>query len=73
MANELSISRATEDAFLSASPEALAAGLDPIEVRKAKVREAHSKAEETFKAIADEWVARLELEGRAPKSPSEKG
>jgi integrase len=46
----------------------LADGIDPLEARKAKVREAKAKSEETFKAIADEWFDRLELEGRAKKT-----
>ena len=46
----------------------MADGLDPAEVRKAKIREARAKSEETFKAIADEWFSRLEVEGRAPKT-----
>jgi len=48
--------------------EALADGLDPTEVRKAKAREAKAKSEETFKAIGEEWFARLELQGRAQKT-----
>ena len=50
----------------TAAREALADGQDPIEVRKAKVREAKSKSEETFKTIADEWLARLEIDHVAP-------
>ena len=48
--------------------EFLADGLDPAEVRKARAREAKAKSEETFKAIGEEWLDRLELEGRAPKT-----
>lgn len=46
----------------------LADGVDPLEARKAKVREAKAKSEETFKVIANEWFERLELEGRAKKT-----
>ncbi len=48
--------------------EALADGLDPVEVRKAKVREAKARSEETFGAIGDEWFDRLKLQRRAPKT-----
>ncbi|WP_330216956.1 phage integrase central domain-containing protein [Sphingobium quisquiliarum] len=37
-------------------------------MRKDKIREQRAKAEETFQATADEWFARLELEGRALKT-----
>jgi integrase len=63
---EVSLAKAREKR--TAAREALADGLDPTEVRKAKVREAKAKSEETFKAIADEWLARLEIEGRALKT-----
>ena len=63
---EVSLAKARERR--TAAREALADGLDPTEVRKAKVREAKAKSEETFKAIADEWLARLEIEGRALKT-----
>lgn len=62
------VSLATAREKRSAARENLADGRDPIEVRKAKVREERAKAEETFKAIADEWFGRLELEGRAPST-----
>ena len=63
---EVSLAKAREKR--TAAREALADGQDPPGVRKAKVREAKAKSEETFKAIADEWLARLEIEGRAPKT-----
>ena len=63
---EVSLAKAREKR--TTAREALADGQDPIEVRKAKVREAKAKSEETFKATADEWLARLEIEGRAPKT-----
>ena len=37
-------------------------------MQKAKVREAKAKSEETFKAIADEWLGRLEFKGQAPEA-----
>lgn len=52
----------------SEAREALADGRDPTEVRKEKIREQRAKAEETFQAIADEWFARLKMEGRALKT-----
>jgi integrase len=63
---EVSLAKAREKR--TAAREALADGQDPAEVRKVKVREAKAKSEETFKAIANEWLARLEIEGRAPKT-----
>lgn len=52
----------------NAARESLADGLHPAEVRKARVREAKAKAEETFSAVGEEWFGRLVLEGRAPKT-----
>lgn len=63
---EVSLAKAREKR--SAAREAMADGLDPAEVRKAKIREARAKSEETFKAIADEWFNRLEVEGCSPKT-----
>ena len=63
---EVSLAKAREKR--TAAREALADGQDPAELRKAKVREAKAKSEETFKAIANEWLARLEIEGRAAKT-----
>ena len=63
---EVSLAKAREKR--SAAREAMAYGLDPAEVRKAKIREARAKSVETFKAIADEWLNRLQVEGRAPKT-----
>jgi len=51
----------------NAARESLADGLHPAEVRKARVREAKAKAEETFSAVGEEWFGRLVLEGRAPR------
>src|SRR3546814_9487296 len=63
---DVSLAKAREKR--TAAREALAEGLDPFEVKKAKAREAKAKSEETFKAIGEEWFTRLELQGRAPKT-----
>jgi integrase len=63
---EVSLAKAREKR--AAAREALADGLDPIEVKKARIREAKAKSEETFKAIGEEWYERLVMEGRAPKT-----
>jgi integrase len=63
---EVSLTKAREKR--SAAREALANGVDPLEARKAKIREAKAKSEETFKVIGEEWVSRIELEGRAKKT-----
>lgn len=63
---DVSLAKAREKR--SEAREALAGGRDPTEVRKEKIREQRAKAEETFQVIADEWFARLEMEGRAPKT-----
>lgn len=43
----------------------IAAGTDPCEVKAQKEAERRAKVEESFNFVADEWLARLELEGRA--------
>src|SRR3546814_8394752 len=63
---DVSLAKAREKR--TAAREALAEGLDPFEVKKAKAREAKAKSEETFKAIGEEWFTRLELQGRAPRT-----
>lgn len=45
--------------------EALAEGKDPTEVRKQQEREARAYRDATFKAISDEWLKKLEQEGRS--------
>ena len=52
----------------SAARESLADGIDPLDARKADIREAKARSEETFKAIGEEWLARIEREGRARKT-----
>lgn len=63
---EVSLAKAREKR--SVAREALADGVDPLEARKAKIREAKARSEESFRAIGEEWVARIELEGRAKKT-----
>lgn len=48
----------------------LAEGLDPMEARKEQERLARAKSHETFGLIAEEWIARLELQGRSPATMS---
>lgn len=59
------VSLAHARAKRDAARKILAAGEDPVEWRKRQEREAKAKASDTFKVIAEEWVARLETEGRA--------
>lgn len=59
----VSLAKAREKCFHA--HELLAEGHDPMEARKEKARVTHAKAHETFKLIAEEWVERLEREGRA--------
>jgi integrase len=63
---DVSLAKAREKR--GAARTALADGIDPLEARKAHIREVKAKSEETFKAISDEWFVRLELEGRARKT-----
>jgi integrase len=63
---DVSLAKAREK--MAAARESLAEGLDPTEVKKARIREAKAKSEDTFKAIGEEWLSRLELEGRAQKT-----
>lgn len=43
----------------------IAAGEDPRTVRQRAEREAQIRESETFRAIGDEWLSRLELQGRS--------
>jgi integrase len=63
---DVSLAKAREKR--AAARESLAEGLDPTEVKKARIREAKAKSEDTFKAIGEEWLSRLKLEGRAQKT-----
>lgn len=45
--------------------EALAEGRDPAEVRKEAGREAKARSQDTFGAISDEWLDKLERDGRS--------
>lgn len=46
--------------------EQIAAGQDPIAERKLAKLAASLAAQNTFRAVAEEWVAKIEREGRAP-------
>jgi hypothetical protein len=63
---DVSLAKAREKR--TAARETLADGRDPVDVRKERERVAKAKLQETFRAIGDEWLARLELQGRAPKT-----
>lgn len=45
--------------------EALAEGKDPMEAKRQKEREAKARAADTFRVISDEWLQKLEREGRS--------
>jgi integrase len=45
--------------------EALAEGKDPMEAKRQKEREAKARAADTFRTISDEWLQKLEREGRS--------
>ncbi len=47
-------------------------GIDPSEQRKSDRRDAQIAALHTFKALADEYIAKLEKEGRAPTTIGKK-
>ncbi|WP_264419286.1 tyrosine-type recombinase/integrase [Novosphingobium sp. KCTC 2891] len=63
---DLSLAKARE--LRAAAREALALGRDPAEERKAREREATARLIETFGVISEEWLDRLQLEGRAEKT-----
>lgn len=44
----------------------IAAGLDPVQEKRREHIAAEVAADNTFKTIAEEWVAKSEREGRAP-------
>lgn len=52
-------------AMRATAREALAEGHDPAQVRKDKQREAQARSNETFQAISEEWLGKLEREGRS--------
>ena len=52
----------------NAAGKIFAAGNDPVERRDSEKRDAKRIAGETFEKIAEEWLARLELGGRAEKT-----
>ncbi|MCJ2188198.1 tyrosine-type recombinase/integrase [Novosphingobium beihaiensis] len=61
---DVSLARAREKCI--EARETLSDGIDPVEARKEQERTIRAKSEETFKRIAEEWLDRLELEGRSP-------
>lgn len=48
----------------------IAGGTDPAALRHAREAEKQTRAEQTFDFVADEWLRRLELEGRADSTLS---
>jgi integrase len=48
-----------------AARKLVAAGEDPMEVRRRRDREIRAQEQETFQVIGEEWLARLEAQGRA--------
>lgn len=62
------VSLADARAKRDAARKVLAAGDDPVERREHERREAKLIAGETFEKIAEEWLARLEREGRAERT-----
>ena len=54
----------------AAAKRVLAEGADPGSVKKAEKRQQRLAAENTFQAVAEEWVGRLRHEGRAPSTLS---
>lgn len=49
-----------------AARKLLAEGIDPPAKRRQEEAQAKAKAENTFKAVATEWLAKCEAEGRSP-------
>ncbi len=60
---DLSLAKARD--MRDATREALAEGKDPMDVRRQKAREEQARTADTFQAISDEWLERLELAGRS--------
>lgn len=51
--------------MLASARETLAQGLDPMEVRRQRARAEQARTADTFQAISDEWLERLERAGRS--------
>ena len=51
-----------------AARKLIAAGKDPATVRKEEEREALARERETFRAISNEWIERLDKQGRSPST-----
>lgn len=60
---DLSLAKARN--MRTAAREALAEGRDPAEVRKEEQREAKARSQDTFQAISEEWLNKLERDGRS--------
>jgi integrase len=60
---DLSLSKARD--MRAFAREALAEGKDPMEAKRQKEREAKARAADTFRTISDEWLQKLEREGRS--------
>ncbi|HWU01397.1 MAG TPA: integrase arm-type DNA-binding domain-containing protein [Novosphingobium sp.] len=60
---DLSLAKAR--AMRTSAREALAEGRDPSEVRREADREAKARSQDTFDAISDEWLDKLERDGRS--------
>ena len=52
----------------SAAKKYLADGIDPNDAKKAEKRQQKLSSENTFQAVAEEWVQKLRREGRAPST-----
>ena len=63
---DLSLAKARE--MRASAREALAEGKDPAEVRRQQEREVRARSEDTFRVISDEWLEKLEREGRSPST-----
>lgn len=60
---DLPLAKARE--LLASAREALAEGLDPMDVRRQKARVEQARTADTFQAISDEWLEQLEHSGRS--------
>lgn len=60
---DLSLAKARD--LLAAAREALAEGKDPLEVRRQDARVEQARTADTFEAISDEWLEKIERSGRS--------
>jgi integrase len=63
---DLSLAKARE--MRASAREALAEGRDPMEVRQEEARAAKAQSAETFQIVSEEWLQKLEREGRSPST-----